>query len=214
MSSGFDVSWDRFYKNNTGGLYPNAETVRWVARNYYGVPFEQRKLIRFLDLGCGGGAVSWYLAREGFNVFGVDGSSIAVKRLSKRFEDEKLNGCFRVCDFTKNISFDDGVFDVVMDVTSIQQNTKADARKAVKEVFRVLRYGGRFFSIIMSDETVLVEGENVSEKGTLSKYSKDDVLELFGCFNDLVVEKKLRTDNNSVIVNWIVSGVKLQRWKK
>src|SRR5215510_4119911 len=80
--------WDDIYRSRSWGKYPKEELIRFVAGNYFGVP--DRNAVRFLDLGCGFGASTWFLAREGFSVDGIDGSSVIIKRLSERLRLERV----------------------------------------------------------------------------------------------------------------------------
>jgi 2-polyprenyl-3-methyl-5-hydroxy-6-metoxy-1,4-benzoquinol methylase len=79
----------------------------------------ERKAVKILDLGCGTGAASWFIAREGFSVYGIDGSHTAITLLQQRFKKEKLKGEFKVGDFI-HLDFKDSFFDAVVDVSSIQ----------------------------------------------------------------------------------------------
>jgi 2-polyprenyl-3-methyl-5-hydroxy-6-metoxy-1,4-benzoquinol methylase len=58
--------------------YPNEEMIRFVARRFYSTT--DRGSIRILDLGCGAGTQTWYLAREGFDVSAIDGSQVGIDR--------------------------------------------------------------------------------------------------------------------------------------
>jgi 2-polyprenyl-3-methyl-5-hydroxy-6-metoxy-1,4-benzoquinol methylase len=76
----WDPAWEEIHKSRKLGKYPPEELVRFVARKYYKV--SSREAFRFFDLGCGLGAASWYLAREGFTVFGIDGSKSSIERVT------------------------------------------------------------------------------------------------------------------------------------
>ena len=70
----WDKGWDKIFSTQEWGKYPGEELIRFIARNFYAAP--NRKDIRILEVGCGTGANLWFLAKEGFNAFGIDGSQI------------------------------------------------------------------------------------------------------------------------------------------
>ena len=43
-----------------------------------------------LEIGCGTGANIWYLAREGFAAYGLDGSKVALTKAEERLNSENL----------------------------------------------------------------------------------------------------------------------------
>ena len=77
MKKTFDEIWEDIHKNKEWGRYPSEEVIRFVARNYYN---QDRDKVKILDFGCGAGANTWFLAREGFDTYAFDGSKTAVKR--------------------------------------------------------------------------------------------------------------------------------------
>ncbi|HVE14009.1 MAG TPA: class I SAM-dependent methyltransferase, partial [Elusimicrobiota bacterium] len=89
----WDPAWDDVFRAQPWGKYPPEEVVRFVARNFYKAP--DRGAVRLLEIGCGPGANLWYAAREGFAVFGIDGSEPALEAARRRFAAEGLAGEFR-----------------------------------------------------------------------------------------------------------------------
>ena len=67
----WDENWEKFYKNFSGNRYPEPILIRLIAKNFFRI--KTRKKIKILDLGCGEGANLWFLAREGFDAYGIDG---------------------------------------------------------------------------------------------------------------------------------------------
>ena len=93
-----DKIWEELFRTHEWGKYPPESVVRFVARNFYSAP--ERGRIRLLDAGCGPGACSWFMAREGFQVSGIDGSPSAIKYAKERLAAEGLEADFRVGDYT------------------------------------------------------------------------------------------------------------------
>ena len=66
-----------------------------MARNFYN---SDRSHIRVLDYGCGQGAHTWYLAREGFDTYAFDGSESAGEMTKIRLEREGLKASLKTMD--------------------------------------------------------------------------------------------------------------------
>ncbi|MBW1740223.1 MAG: class I SAM-dependent methyltransferase [Deltaproteobacteria bacterium] len=145
--SSWDQRWDRIYQQQERDKYPSENVIRFMARNYYRV--EDRKAVRVLDLGCGGGNNIWYLAREGFSACGIEGSMVAVARAKKRLSAEGLVANLQVADLVQ-IPYVDDCFDAVIDRGSIMHNKWNHIVQIFGEVYRILRPGGKLLSIMAS----------------------------------------------------------------
>lgn len=148
MGKSMDEIWERIHSTREWGAYPSEHVVRFVARNYYSV--ENRNKIKILDFGCGQGANTWYLTREGFDVYAFDGSKSAVEKAEIRLKKENLRAVFDVYDGTE-IGYQDNMFDAVIDNACIYSNKIDDIKTMYKNVYRVLKQGGKFFSICFGE---------------------------------------------------------------
>lgn len=94
-----------------------------------------------LDLGCGAGRTTLPLYEKGFRVIGVDKSEPMVRLMRRRFSFIPA-----VCADASMLPFPDNCFDgVLFSYNGISFITPLAARKrAIKEIFRVLRPGGHF----------------------------------------------------------------------
>ena len=95
--SSWDPVWEEVFRAQEWGKYPPEYVIRFVARSFYGAP--DRKAVRLLDLGCGPGACTWYMAREGFSAAGIDGSETAICRCAERLRNERLAADLKVGDY-------------------------------------------------------------------------------------------------------------------
>lgn len=57
--------------------YPNESLIQFIAGRYFALPMTERRRIRILEVGCGSGTNLWMLAKEGFEVYGLDSSAVA-----------------------------------------------------------------------------------------------------------------------------------------
>lgn len=102
---------------------------------------EIEKIKTVLEIGCGMGFVSSYLAGTyGFNVFGVDYDTEQIK-LAKIIQSEIKNLNFQVEDATK-LSFGDHHFDLVLSQDVFHHIPNWE--DAIKEIARILCPGGYF----------------------------------------------------------------------
>ena len=147
-AASWDAVWDQVFRSQEWGKYPPEHVIRFVARRWYKVP--DRKAVRLLDLGCGPGACTWYMAREGFSVSSIDGSPKAIELLQQRLASEGLSAEARVGDYGQ-LPWADGVFDGALDNVSLCCNPFAACQRAVREVRRVLKPGGHFCSVNFTD---------------------------------------------------------------
>jgi 2-polyprenyl-3-methyl-5-hydroxy-6-metoxy-1,4-benzoquinol methylase len=147
---GFDRTWEEIFRSRAWGRYPSEDAVRLVARQFFHVA--ERHRIACLDLGCGGGNHTWFLAREGFSVTAVDGSESAVKQTQALLEREQCVADVRVCGFL-DLAFPDATFDCVLDWGAVQHNPWADMVAIHSDIFRMLKRGGWLFASMLSVDT-------------------------------------------------------------
>ena len=60
--------------------------MRFIGRNFFKIPLDERNEIKILEIGCGQGSNLWFLAKEGFDVYGIDISPSAIQKTEKKFE--------------------------------------------------------------------------------------------------------------------------------
>jgi SAM-dependent methyltransferase len=142
----WDPVWERIFRERARwGRYPAEELVRFMAAYYYDAP--DRSLVRVLEVGCGpGSGASWFVAREGFSLSGIDASRTAIEKSRQRFAEEGITGDFRQGDIAV-LPWPDASFDAVLDFACLCCNTEAETAVIIREIHRVLKPGGRHFSI-------------------------------------------------------------------
>lgn len=99
---------------------------------------------RVLDLGCGSGWLSVFLARDGFEVVGVDLAQHAVELGQMWAKQENLPIQFETADITE-LEYTDGSFDAVVANSIFEHLTYELAEATLKRLRRMLRPDGLFF---------------------------------------------------------------------
>lgn len=125
--------------------FPNEELCRFMGRNFFCIPDEQRQNVRILEVGCGSGANLWMVAKEGFDAFGLDISKDSLALAELMLRKYSCSAHLQVGDMTA-LEFDPDYFDAVLDVFSSNCLTEADGIRFLESVHRVLKPGGKFFS--------------------------------------------------------------------
>ncbi|KYK32812.1 MAG: class I SAM-dependent methyltransferase [Theionarchaea archaeon] len=103
--------------------------------------FKKEKVKRILDLGSGRGRHLLYLAKKGFDVYGLDSSPTGLAYTIKVLSEENLAAHLTICDMIV-LPYDDEYFDAVISVQVIHHNRLERIRNTLKEITRVLKDGG------------------------------------------------------------------------
>ena len=99
-----------------------------------------------LDLGCGTGRHTVFLAGQGFRVFGFDWSEASIARTRAELSKGGLDANLAVWDMTSTpYPYPDSHFDAVFAVRVIQHALADSISKAALEIARVTRKGGRLY---------------------------------------------------------------------
>ena len=213
-----ETVWESVYRSRDWGRYPAEELVRFVAGNYFAVP--ERSSIRILDLGCGPGAgASWLVAREGFSLCGIDSSPTAIEKAHARFGEEGLTGDFRVGAIAA-LPWHDGYFDAVIDSVCLAYSPEREAAVAVDEIRRVMKTGGRHFSMTpragcWGDSGERIDAPTLQDVGEgpfggfgVTRFATLQSLQaLYSVFRDLEIEYSTRSELSRAkeISHWIVT---------
>jgi 2-polyprenyl-3-methyl-5-hydroxy-6-metoxy-1,4-benzoquinol methylase len=126
----YDAGWRselRRGKEQRGNLQANLE---FLARTGL-----LRKGGRILEIGCGIGTVVFELAKQGYDIRGVDISQVAIEYGRRKYGDIRLDVLA-----AEELAFEDASFDVVLSFDLFEHIARID--RHVGEVRRVLKAGG------------------------------------------------------------------------
>jgi len=139
-------AWDWTKNTDDKWLNPCMESAFLAER------WQSEGLTKFLDLGCGLGRHSVYMAQKGFEVTAVDLSDLGLSHLNEWAAKENLNIKTTPCNML-NLPFEDSSFDCIMAYNVIYHTDTPGFIKALHEIERVLRPGGELFITLISKST-------------------------------------------------------------
>jgi len=147
MNSNYE-KWDRIYRK-----FP-LEVLPWELGRPRKVLVDlvEKGLIpkgKALDICCGAGTNTVYLAEKGFQVTGIDISSKAVEYARKKAEQANVKINFMVQNFLK-LPFKDEEFDFVFDMGCFHHVEVEDRNTFIKRISRVLKNDGLYLLICFS----------------------------------------------------------------
>ena len=199
--------WDREYQNPkliTGKEDPQADTLRF----FKFLKKEQKYKIEnrvVLDLGCGTGRNSNYLADLGNKVIGIEISKTAISVAKKRAKDMYLNVDYRLGDIGDKYEIESNSIDIILDVTSSNSLNEKGRDIYLNEMNRVLKTNGYLFVRALAKDgnknvknllkmspgreydTYIIKEIGLTER----VFSREDFVKIYGkYFNILNLEKK------------------------
>lgn len=98
-----------------------------------------------LDLGCGSGRHVVFLARQGFDVLGIDNSPTALRLSRQWLLQEGLDARLVLADMRRPLPLHSGTCDAVLSTQVIHHALLAIVQGTARELSRVLRPGGLLF---------------------------------------------------------------------
>ena len=188
--------WERAW-NMCKVPYTQLPSLSYLPR----IPEELRakSVKRVLDLGCGSGWLSVYLARQGFEVVGVDVSKQAIALAETWALQEDLKIAFSVADIA-DLDFAENSFDAVVANSIFEHFPLQVAHKMAEKVHQILGEDGIFIGCF--DEVgggpgeyyCLDDGTHVyTDKSRLGmllrRYSDEELGLLFKSFGKISTDK-------------------------
>lgn len=140
-------TWEREYRNPklvTKNDGPQADTLRFLKflKKEQKYKVEEKSI---LDLGCGTGRNSNYLADIGNTVIGIEISKTAITLAKNRAKEMGVNVDYRLGDIGESYDIKDNSVDIVIDVTSSNSLNEKGRVVYLNEINRVLKTGGYLF---------------------------------------------------------------------
>jgi ubiquinone/menaquinone biosynthesis C-methylase UbiE len=134
------LAWDRVFKKEGKFFLKPEKDVRKVAKF-----FEKERVKKILDLGCGSGRHLVYLAKHGFDVYGIDIAKYGIKIAKDWLKKEGLKSHLKVGDMHKKLPYKDNFFDAIIGIGTLNHGKIKEIRRTIDEVRRILKPGGLIF---------------------------------------------------------------------
>ena len=194
------AGWERIYQERGDLQFDILPRIGEASRL-----FKKRDYETVLDLGCGTGKHSIFLALEGFSVYATDMSRTGIDIAREKAESLGLRNIhFKQHDMSK-IPFTGSFFDAVICTWTIYHGVLGRIQETVNEIYRVLKPGGIVLTDFLSveDDTYRLGreiekntflGEKKTEEDVPHHYStREELVQLFSDFGKL----QLRASSNS-----------------
>lgn len=163
-------------------------------------PFvELKKGETVLDLGCGAGLDLYFYAKavgENGKVYGLDISEDMVSKAKGNMNMTGIKNAEIRCGYSDSIPFQDNFFDVV--ASNGIYNLSPDKEKVMREVFRVLKSGGRtvFCEVVLKDKLPANIRKNIDDwfRCIGGALPEKDFISLMDkvCFKNIEIISKVR----------------------
>ncbi|MBE5813458.1 MAG: class I SAM-dependent methyltransferase [Clostridiales bacterium] len=192
MSNYITKPWDWSKNTDSKWLIPCTESA-FLAERWKNLNFSN-----FLDLGCGLGRHSIYMASHGFDVTSVDLSDYGINYLNEWSKKENLTIKTAISNML-SLPFPDNSFDCIMAYNVIYHTDTNGFIATLNEVKRILKPDGELFITLISkntysfknadknrllDQNTLLRDEDETEKNVPHFYVNiDDIKKLFSDWN-------------------------------
>jgi len=210
-------TWNREYNNPllvTKNEGPQADTLRFLKF----LKKEQKYKVEgrtILDLGCGTGRNSNYLADLGNKVIGIEISKNALRIAQARSRELGQSVDYRLGDIGEKYEIQDNSVDIILDVTSSNSLDEKGREVYLNEVNRVLKKNSFFFvralckdgnknvkNLLKQSPGKEYDTYIIKEIGLTERvFSRDDFIKMYSkYFKILYLEKKTNytTFNNRI----------------
>jgi len=141
------TGWERIYRQQGDLQFDVLPKITRALES-----FKKRGYEKVLDLGCGTGKHSIFLAQKGFDVYATDMSRTGIEIAKTKAGALGLTNIhFKQHDMIR-IPFTDRFFDAVICIWSIYHGTPDRIQETANEIRRVLKPGGMFLTDFLSTE--------------------------------------------------------------
>lgn len=172
---------------------------------------------RVLDLGCGAGRHQVHIAKQGFEVHGVDSSKTGLDLTKQRLKNQRLEALLVKCDM-KKLPYVDSCFDAVICLHTVYHQKVKDMQETVLEINRILRKKGLLLINFLSKRTysygkgVEIEKDTFAEqegieKGVLHHFTdEEEINSLFKNFKIVSLELSEKEVEGKLRSRWILTA--------
>ena len=185
-----NMQWDTLYNEKGIVQEEPSEFVKEIVGF-----FKQQNIGKILDFGCGTGRHTVVLLNHGFKVYGCDYSESALKIVKEVIPKVE----FKHCDMT-SLPYENDSFDGILCYQVIQHGKIADIKKAIAEMYRIVRKSGIVaLTVISTKHPTYLTGEEIEQNTKINTdamdghvphhfFSEKELKELFNDFEIIKLE--------------------------
>lgn len=141
--------WNRIFKKQGKVFLKPQEDIPKIVKL-----FKKKGIKKVLDLGCGSGRHTVYLAKNGFDVYGIDIAPVGIKLTKDWLKQEKLRADLKLGSIYQKLPYEDNFFDAIIAIQVINHGKIESIRKLIKEMKRVLKPNGLIFITVTQQTKV------------------------------------------------------------
>jgi ubiquinone/menaquinone biosynthesis C-methylase UbiE len=207
--------WERIYRDKGDLQFKVLPKIKRASQT-----FKERDYEKILDLGCGTGKHSIFLAQRGFSVFATDLSATGIAIAREKAKSLYLDNIrFKQHDM-RSIPFTNNFFDAVICTWTIYHGTLDEIQKTVNEIWRVLKPDGMVITdfLSISDSTYGIGkeiekdtflGAKDEEEDVPHHYStREELIRLFSRFQGIKIRATSTMGQNQLRKYYNVEAVK------
>lgn len=132
--------WESIFKKKGRFFYKPHEDMKKIVRL-----MKQNKVKRVLDLGCGSGRHVIYLAKNGFEVYGMDSSRTGLTYTRKLMKEADVRAKLKNASCYKKFPYKDNFFDAIISIQVIHHARIKDIKFCISELERIVKPKGIVF---------------------------------------------------------------------
>jgi 2-polyprenyl-3-methyl-5-hydroxy-6-metoxy-1,4-benzoquinol methylase len=162
---------------------------------------------KLLELGCGDGANLIWLAKKGYEVYGIDIAPTAIEWAKEKIKNQNIEADFRIGNVLDLKEFEDNFFDLVLDGHCFHCIIGEDREDFLRNALRVLKPDGIFIVSTMCGDVTHKEMKKYFDTESRCLVYGDLATRYIGLPEDIIGEIRTAGFN---IVNFTVQPKKNQ----
>ncbi|HRZ95629.1 MAG TPA: class I SAM-dependent methyltransferase [Candidatus Moranbacteria bacterium] len=176
--------YDSIYKENTN--FCNQKPNELLAKFLKKLP----KGKKVLDLGCGQGRDSFYLAQKNLHVTAVDNSKVAIVQIKEAIKEKNAKNIWPVCKDIAKFKIKPGIFGLINCQNALQFLPKKSALKTIENIKKNISPGGIIIlTSFIAHTQPLDKNKSRFKPGEMKKLFSDSDFKIYYYFEGILNDK-------------------------